>query len=137
MLRSNSAKALSNIRKWILENTDTEGYDFSEVKDFKQACEFIMTCFYNEKVLYDKRKMSFQELFIEWLQGLPDAIDSASYIYHCNARNILADMLEETETEKNSFTERQAEDKISYLIFREVFKACEYKVKSFSVKECE
>lgn len=48
--------------------------------------------------------------------------------YYCNvsAIDLLADWLEETEEEKKRFTEDQAEEKITYLLYRELKSGCKF-----------
>lgn len=65
--------------------------------------------------------MSIQDLFIEWCQGLPSVLDTC-YYYNRSAVDDLASILEQNEQEKSKFTESQAEERLTYLIFREIRK---------------
>ncbi len=123
MLRSNSKKALANIRAYILEQYNPEEYGLPETNDFREAARNMWEACKNEIIKYDKRKMSYQEYFLEWLSGLPSLFNSADYIYHCNAKKRLAAILEETEAEADKYTETEAETMLSRLIWREVSKA--------------
>lgn len=131
MLKTNSKPALINLRKYIADNTSPENYGFEPITEFKPAARFIMTCFYNEKVKNDKRRMNYQDLFIEWLAGLPTVFDSC-YYYNRSAKDDIGGILEETEQEKDKFTEEQACDLLSRIIYREILKASDYTVKSFT-----
>ena len=131
MLKTNSKPALINLRKYIVDNTSHENYGFKPITEFKPAARFIMTCFYNEKVKNDKRRMNYQDLFIEWLAGLPTVFDSC-YYYNRSAKDDISRILEETEQEKDKFTEEQACDLLSRIIYREILKASDYTVKSFT-----
>lgn len=130
MLRTNSKQALQNLREYIVRNTDAEPYGFAHIAEFKDAAKFIMTAFYIEKVRFDKRHLPMAEYFKEWMQGLPSIYD-AEYYYRRDARDDVAEILEETDAEKNKYTEEQATELLTDLIWREVYKACNYEVKIF------
>lgn len=122
MLRSNSKKALENIRAYILEQYNPEEYGLPETNDFREAARNMWEACKNEIIKHDKRRMSYYEFFVEWLSGLPSLFDSADYIYHCNAKKRLAAILEETEAEADKYTETEAETMLNRLIWREVSK---------------
>lgn len=135
MLKTYSKEAVQNIKNYVCDHVDFTGYDqyayiekFEEdVKHGKQIDLFsvyayaVYYCFYDEKVKYDKRNMSIQDLFIEWCQGLPSVLDTC-YYYNRSAVDDLASILEQNEQEKSKFTEFQAEERLTYLIFREIRK---------------
>ena len=128
MLRSNTKKAVQNIRNYIIRNFDSSNYGIElDSPSFADVAKFIMHCFYEEAVKWDKRRMPYQDRFIEWLQGLPSVIDSC-YYYNRSAVDDVGEILEETEAEKAKYTEADAEHLLSCLIFREIYKACDYKV---------
>ena len=56
-----------------------------------------------------------------WCQGLPSVIDTC-YYYNRSAVEDLGDILEETEEERNRYTEQDAERLLSCLIYREIRK---------------
>ena len=123
MLKTNSKKAIENIRNYIIENykywSEYENIKLEKPDNFKNIAKNIYTIFQIEK-RYDKGNE--QQIFIDWLQGLPSIIDP-EYYYRVSAVDILGDILEETEHEKARFTQSQAEEKLSYLIYREIRKA--------------
>ena len=135
MIRSNSKKAIQNIRNYIIDNFDPEAYGLDEiikamednaagirnVDIWSMVKEQIKATVYAEKIQYDTRHMSRQQLFTEWCQGLPSLLDTC-YYSNRSAVDDLAAILEETEEEKNRFTEEQAEEKITWLMFREIYK---------------
>ena len=122
MLKSNSKKAIENIRVYIIEHFDPCGYDFEgNENEFKEVAAFVYECFYNEKVKFDRRRMTEQSLFFEWCCGLPSILDTC-YYYNRSAVEDLAAILEETEEEKAKYTEAQAEERLTYLIYRELKK---------------
>lgn len=136
MLKTYSKEAVYNIRKYVCDNVDFTGYDqYAYIEKFEDDAKHgkqidlfsiyahvIYDCFYNEMVKLDKRNMSIQNYFFEWCKGLPSILDTC-YYYNRSAVDDLASILEQNETEKRKFTERQAEEKLTYLIFREIKKA--------------
>lgn len=127
MLKTNSKKAIENIREYIIDNFDPCGYDIwnitdiPENADFKTIAQFIYNCFVDEKVRFDNRRMTEKALFFEWCSGLPSILDTC-YYYNRSAIDDLSKILEETEKEKKRFTEAQAEERLTYLIYREIKK---------------
>ena len=122
MLRSNSKKARENLRVYIISNFDPTGYDVKiNKKDFTEVATFILNTFYHEKVKHDKRKMSQFEFFEDWCSGLPSVLDTC-YYYNRSAVDDLAAILEETDEEKSRYTESQAEQRLTYLIYSELTK---------------
>ena len=128
MLRSNSRKAVENIRAYIMGNFDCTNYDeYADIDayNWEHVRYAIIDCFYNEMVKhnnqYKAHRIGKQELFFDWCQGLPSILDTC-YYYNRSAVDDLASILEETDEEKGRFTESQAEEKLTWLIFREVFK---------------
>jgi hypothetical protein len=120
MLRSNSKKARENIRAYILNNFDPEGYgrDKSEFETFEAAAAFILETFRSEK-FYERGPEA--AIFADWCAGLPDVIDTC-YYYNRSAVDDLAAILEETDEESSRYTERDAEKLLTWLIYRELMK---------------
>lgn len=125
MLRTNSKQARENIRAYISEIYTPEGYDLPETRSFRDIATNIYNAF---KAETGPRKhnhfTSEQNIFIEWASGLPSIIDTC-YYYNRPAVTDLGDILEETETERARFTEAEAENLLSILIYREIKKAVE------------
>lgn len=119
MLRTNSKKAKENIKNYIIENFDCSGYDIETPETYKDVCKVIYNTFYNEKVKHDNRKISVYEIFKEWCSGLPSILDTC-YYYNRSAVKDLKNILEETEEEAGKFTEEQAEERLTYLLYREI-----------------
>lgn len=123
MLKLNAKQTKENTRKWIKENFDASGYDREDLneKDIEEQIAFIAYCCWNEKGFeVKKNRMTLQEMFFEWCQGLPSVIDTACYYYNGSAVDLLGQILEETEEEKAKFTELQAENCMTYLLYKEV-----------------
>lgn len=128
MLRTNSKKARANVKQYIVDNFDSEycfecGYTDKEiapsVDNLGEIAEAIKEAVYNEKIKHDKRRMTPYLYFVEWTQGLPSALECG--YYYKSAVEILGDILEETEEERNRFSEMEAESLLTKLIHREIY----------------
>ena len=65
--------------------------------------------------------MSLQELFADWASGLPGILDTC-YYYNRSALKDVQNILEQSDAEAARFTESQAEELLTSLIFREIKK---------------
>ena len=126
MLKTNSKEVKNKIKNLIIDSyqncEEYYSYGDKEVKtEYNDICKDILQAFKNEK-RYNNDRISEQDLFCDWLQGLPSAFDLADDIFlGCNsAKNIVADLLEQTETESNKYTEEQSEKLLIYLLYREL-----------------
>ena len=122
MLRTNSKKAMENIRTYIEKNFDCTNYDLEkEPETFEEkACFILATC--RKEKRYSLYSASSYEMFRDWCQGLPCVLDTC-YYYNRSATEDLAAILEETDYEKIRFSESEAEEKLTQLIYRELKKA--------------
>lgn len=119
MLKSNSKQVKENIRKYIIDNYDIEDYSGGEISnsnDFQIVKKQIMDIFTEE---VGKRQGVNYNSFRYWMQGLPSIID-ACYYYNRSAVKDLGDILEESEEERNKYTEEQAEERLTQLIYKEL-----------------
>lgn len=122
MLKTNSKKVKEKIRDYIIRLYDDEGYDVPKATTFEEMKENIKKVSYNEVIKYElMRRSTLFDAFKYWCGGLPNLLNTADYIYCNNAVDILGDILEETEEERNRFGELEAEEKLTYLIFKEIF----------------
>ena len=123
MLKTNSKKAIENIKKYIVDHFDCSGYDLEkEPETFPEIARFILDTCWEEKrynVPEYFGKIPTQAVFVDWCQGLPSVLDTC-YYYNRSAVTDLGDILEETETERNKFSEQDAERMLSCLIYREL-----------------
>lgn len=131
MLRTNSKKAMENIRKEITDSYEAanEYYTFEgrEAKtNFNDICSDILEAFRIEKLendcYYIAGRASKSEMFTDWMQGLPTAFPVADDIFLRSAVDFLGTVLEETEEEKNRYTDEKAEKLACSLLFRELEK---------------
>ena len=132
MLRTNSKKAKENIRLWILANYTPDDYANAfqtetgeyTLENFPEVAASIMDAFHKEKG-FDIRRYGLEIAFIDWMQGLPSILDIYSLLGGWSVSEILAEWLEETETEKEAYSKKD-EDGIKamktalHLVFREI-----------------
>ena len=123
MLRTNSKKAIANLRSYIVENIGQELFDeLVESKEYQVpdkktsfdiAADFVYFCFKKEMLEHDLRykagQISELELFERWAQGLASAFNFDYYLGG-QAVDDLGGILEETEEEKNRYSDQQAEE---------------------------
>jgi len=118
MLKTNSKEVMNRIKKVIMDSYEAaeEYYTFdgSTMKtEYNDICKDIMNMFYIEKLQFDNRykagRISKADLFMDWMQGLPSAFPVSNDIFLNSAVDFLGDLLDETETEKEKFTDEQAE----------------------------
>ena len=122
MLKTNSKQVKETIKKYIIEgfhDCDYESYNNISITEYSDICNTILHAFYIEKVYLDKQHKDEFSLFEEWVSGLCSEIDS-SYYYNVCAVNLLGDWLEQTETERNKYSENVAELMITKLLYREL-----------------
>lgn len=125
MLKTNSKKAAENIRVYIVDRFTPEGYTDNPPQEFLKIAAFILDTFRSEKYwcLQDIRYYHGSEAaaFADWCAGLPSILDTL-YFYNRSAVDDLGAILEETEQEKTRYTEQQAEQLLTSLIYRELQK---------------
>ena len=130
MLRTNSKKATKNIRAYIIEGFTPDGYTDNPPQDWPEIAAFILDVFRSEKYccLQDICYYHGSEAaaFADWCAGLPSVLDTC-YFYNRSAVDDLGAILEETEQEKARYTEQQAEQLLTNLIYRELLKGAKTK----------
>lgn len=123
MLRTNSKKARENVREYIRGEVeyirDSYGLNVNTDAEIAQA---ILDIFRDETAGDHRRNMSEAARFEDWAQGL--ALGQLFTYYVHPAVPILGDILEETEAERSKYTEQQAENLLTRLIYRELCAAC-------------
>lgn len=124
MLRTNCKQAVENIKRYITDHFDCSGFnDIQEPETFDGVAETIYAIFLREKRsnddYYRRNRISDYEIFKDWCQGLPSILDTC-YYYNRSAVDDLGNILEETEEERNRYSEDQAQEMLTQLIWREV-----------------
>lgn len=129
MLRTNSKAAREAVRAYILEDLEylAERYPERTFETFEDAARAIWEAFQSEEKHYLtdpnwRRRMTEQDIFEDWASGL--ALGGLFlYYYNVSAVDLLGDILQETQTERNKYSEQDAERLLTYLIYAEVTKA--------------
>ena len=130
-LKTNSKKAQDNLWEYILEDQDylSERAEYDGIKidftDKSQVADFIYEIYQQEKPDSDVVMMACRirnkDEFKSWAQGL--ALGGMfCYYYNISAVKLVGDILEETEEERNRFTESQAEEFMTTMIYEWVIK---------------
>ena len=139
MLKTNSRKARENIQAYIIECSNCTDYDPATNVEtqltfdtFEGYAAHIWNCFLDTHMSGSAREYelhvngTWQNCFESWLRGLPGVIDSGDWLLGYNAaKNVLARLLEESDAERDKYTNDQAEHVLSYLIYREITNAVE------------
>lgn len=126
MLKTNSKIVRERIRAHIMNGENVAEYAPKGTP--RSTFEEVATAIYNDFLRWynagytAQRYRTRQDAFCDWAAGLPSIIDT-DYYYNVSAVNLLGDILEETPEERAKFSEEQAEQKLSYLIYSELTKA--------------
>lgn len=127
MLRTNSKKVDERVKQYITNNffEVQADYDLSlpTDSDFSLICNEILKTFFNQYLKgnrqFEAGRLSRYDLFVEWCEAGTEMLDT-SYYTKPIAIDLLGDWLEETKEERNRFTESQAEQKITYLLYKTI-----------------
>lgn len=135
-MKTNCKKAIENIRKYVVDNTTLDSDCIDEkyaqsiellnkndgkIDKFSVAAHLIMATFYDEYHLSFPRFKTRQDAFECWCSGLPSVLDTC-YYYNRSAVDDLGNILEQSEQERNKYTEQEAEKMLTRLIYREISK---------------
>ena len=130
-LKTNSKQAKTNLFEYIRENiADRAEEANATIESNKDAALFVYQTFLDEKMCdYYKAKirafkMSEYDVFKDWAQGLP-LNGLFDFWYHCTAKTTASEILEETESEANRFTEEEAENFLTRWIYSTIKKEIE------------
>lgn len=116
MLKTNSRQARENLKSYIMTAWNLEPED--QGRSWAETREAIKASFYFQAYNSEyERRQNKQEAFKNWLSGLPHGLGD---FFLCQAVDDLGSILNQTEAERNRYTEDQACEKLSYLIYREV-----------------
>lgn len=125
MLKTNSKKAVENIRNYIVNIYNDEEQDTKQNAPFEEIAKTVYGTFVAQKWSFEKRHYANeQKAFEDWLQGLPNILD-VGYYYNREAKADLQAILEQTDEQASKYTESQSEATLTYLIYREIKKAVE------------
>lgn len=122
MLRTNSNKYKENIKNYIIENFDYSNYeDDNHVAptEYKDICKCIYNTMEVEK--FHAKEATSYLTFKSWCQGLPSILDTC-YYYNRSAIEDVKNLLEQAEEESSKYTESQAEEYLTRLIYNEIIR---------------
>ena len=125
MLKSTTKKARENVKKYILKYFDPQDYEgypgefTGNPENFDDVKNYIIEIFHKEYCNRRQTRGTEWERFQEWASGLPSILDCC-YYYSRSAVDDLGDILEETLEERERFDECDAEERLTYLIYREL-----------------
>jgi len=128
MLRSNGKKARENVRSYIMQDADyleeraqSEGKTLEGVDGY---LAFAWEIFRDEMRGYIEKNYSCADfgIFLSWARGLAMG-GLFCYYYNRSAVTDLGDILEETESERSRYSEQEAEEMLTRLIYREMQEA--------------
>lgn len=128
MLKTNNKKVRERIRQWIMENYDACGYDEdseeARAETFEERSKIILKEMKRIEEIDMKRRRvkTWQDAFHEWACTLPSLLNTADYVYCHSAIDILGNILEQTEEQRNKYCEMDAEKLMSNLIYSELIK---------------
>lgn len=122
MLKTNSKKARENvmqyIRDWDMDYLQERDEHLKDDASDEEVCKLIYSIFKSETD-GDNRRLSEQELFYDWAQGL--ALGGLfCYYYNRSAVEDLGNILEQTEEQRNKYSESDSEWLLTTLIYGEV-----------------
>ena len=116
MLKTNSRQAKENLKSYIMTAWNLEPEE--QGRTWEETREAIKESFYFQAYRSEyERKQNKQEAFKNWLSGLPHGLGD---FFLCQAVEDLGNILNQTEAERNKYTEDQANESLAYLIYREV-----------------
>lgn len=128
MIKTNSKKAIENIKSYIADDAeyikDRAIYDNKVLNCVDDIISYAFEIFCEEKAYEIKKNYGVPTIgvFRDWAQGL--ALGNLfCYYYNRSAVDDLGAILEETEAEKSRYSEEEAEELLTRLIFREMQKA--------------
>lgn len=123
MLKTNSKKAIENIKKYIVENFTPYNEEGVNISDFSAVARYIKNVVFNEKIKnsFERGRRNDFYFFEDWCQGLPSVLDTC-YYYNRSAVDDLAIILGESDAEKSKYKEKDAAELLTRLIFREIYK---------------
>lgn len=120
MLKTNSKEAKNRIRLWIMDHFEPENYGIEKPETFKESARIILETFEKEYLYGYNMRRNRQEVFADWCYGLPSILDTTAYCYNGSAVDLLGDLLDETPEERNKYDEMEAENLMTWLIYREL-----------------
>ena len=132
MLRTNTKDVKNAIHEYMLSHAEDVAcnyeIDAADIETIETFSFFMFLTFKAEMLNHDKAykagRVSMFEMFKQWAAGLAFS-GMFDYYYHPTAKELVSEWLQETEEEKNRYTESEAEELATRLIYREMFQAAD------------
>lgn len=128
MLKTNSKQVKEKIKAYILEHfkdyyNDNKEYIKEDFKNNDQIFSYIIKVIKSEYMHEIKRNNNYLtfNVFKNYCSGLPSVL-KCEYYYNISAVDLVGDILEQTEQEKSKYTEAQAEELMTKLLYKELIK---------------
>lgn len=131
MRKLNCKEVNEALKKEIIDSYESAEeyytYDGAEMKtEYNDICKDILKSFEREKLnndlAYKAGRVSKRDLFIEWMSGLPSSFPVSCDIFLGYATEWLGNILDETETEKQKYSDSKAERTACLILYRELNK---------------
>lgn len=131
MRKLNCKEVNEALKKEIMDSYESaeEYYTYggAEMKtEYNDICKDILKSFEREKLDHDLRykagNISRQDMFIEWMSGLPSSFPVSCDIFLGSATEWLGNILDETEAEKQKYGDSKAERTSCLILYRELNK---------------
>lgn len=123
MLKTNSKELKNKINNYILENFYSDDFK-GNYQDLKEIKEYIKAKYTTEKKGQFLKGLyrSDLEAFTSWAQGLPSvAVFDYYYSNYWQIVDIVGDLLEQTEEERNKYDNEESAKLLTKLIYKEIF----------------
>ena len=131
MRKLNCKEVNEALKKEIMDSYESAEecytYDGAKMKtEYNDICKDILKMFEREILNNDSRYkagiISKQDLFVEWMSGLPDAFPVSCDIFLGFATEWLGNILDETEAEKQKYSYSKVERTSCLILYRELSK---------------
>ena len=130
MLKTNSRQVKERVNNYLFNNfLDYEEKGARETgRSIDDVKNYIVCACLSEKLGTRRHHLesmkahgfnSLYDLFKNWMQGLPGVLD-AGYYYNCSAVELVGDLLEQTKQERVKYTENQAEELMTLLLYKQL-----------------
>lgn len=123
MLGINDKKTRENIRKYIVENFNPDGYNFEKTPETWHEISMAIMDTFKEEKKYDRSSPMYRVLFVSWCQGLPSILNCC-YYYNRSAVEDVKKILEYQEGDKFYRNKSECESLITELMWCEICKGC-------------
>jgi hypothetical protein len=129
MLKTNSKIFRNKVKQFIIDNYDSSNYDEGSPEAMATTLPEIAKIIFAEckrvesYQLEHYRSYTMQNAFDDWVRGLPTEFSCQFFLGI--AVDVLGDMLEQTQAEREKYSQSQAEDLLIYVMYRELSQAVE------------